>query len=111
MADGRADEAWNHLTPETREAVYGDSRAEFTRDVIGAEWSEVRWEFGPVTDLDISWGVHVRVDEETFPPFLVERGIAAGWDGFGIVLHVQTPEGNSYLIAGQGLDVDRRPPG
>jgi hypothetical protein len=97
-------EAWSHLSPATQEVVYDNDQAAFAMDVDAADWSKMTWQFGTVTDLDISWGVHVLVDEATVPAFLVEREIAAGWSGFGIVLHVQTPEGRPYLIAAQGLD-------
>jgi hypothetical protein len=97
-------EAWSHLSPATQEVVYDNDQSAFARDVDAADWSRMTWQFGTVTDLDISWGIHVLVDEATVPAFLVEREIAAGWSGFGIVLHVQTPEGRPYLIAAQGLD-------
>lgn len=104
LARHDAQEAWSHLTPATRQVVYNDDELVFAHDVATADWLDLAWEFGPVTDLDISWGVHVVVNEGEVPRFLVERQLAAGWEGFGIVLHVQTPVGQPYLVAGQGLD-------
>ncbi len=105
LARHDADEAWSHLTPATRHVVYDDVQMTFAQDVAAADWSGVAWEFGPVTDLDTSWGVHIIVDEDRVPAFLVKRDIAAGSEGFGIVLLVQTPEAQSYLIAGRSQDL------
>lgn len=104
LVGGRTVEAWSHLTPATQEVAYDGDGEAFARDVRTADWSGMIWEFGPVTDLEISWGVHVRVDEAAVPEFLLAKEIAAGWAGFGLVLHVQTPNDQPYLIAAQGLD-------
>jgi hypothetical protein len=99
----RASEAWSHLTPGTRDALYQGDEAAFAHDVRSGDWSGVEWEFGPVVDHDISWGVHVRVVEGPVPPFMVERGLAANW-AEGLVLLIQTPFEEPYMVAGQGLD-------
>lgn len=104
LADGDADAAWSHLTPPTRRSAYEDDADAFAREVAAADWSEFEWDIGPVTNHDISWGVHVLIEEESVPDFLVNRGIAGGWDGSGIVLLVQIPSVGGYWIAGQGLD-------
>jgi hypothetical protein len=103
LARHDAHQAWSHLTPGTRHYVYDDDETAFAGDVANADWSGVTWEFGPVTNLDWALGVHVLVDEERVPAFLVEQQIAAGWEGFGIVLHVVTPDGQPYAIAAQGV--------
>jgi hypothetical protein len=103
LVNQQADEAWSHLTEATQRNVYHNNQMAFADDVTNADWSGPRWRFGPVTDLDWAWGVHVVVDEETLPTFLVERQIAAGWEGFGIVIHVVTPDQQPYLIAAQGM--------
>jgi hypothetical protein len=103
LANHDAENAWSHLTEGTRHNVYDDNEATFAHDVADADWSGLTWQFGPVTNLDWAWGVHVIIDEEKVPTFLVEREIAAGWEGFGIVLHVVTPNDQPYLIAAQGV--------
>jgi hypothetical protein len=103
LADHDVDGAWNHLTPATRRNVYDDDKMAFGRDVAASDWSGVTWEFGPITNLDWAWGVHVVIEETRLPTFLVERQIAAGWEGSGIVLHVVIPDEQTYLIAAQGV--------
>jgi len=103
LANHDAQDAWSHLTAGTRHNVYDDDEAAFARDVADADWSGLTWQVGPVTNLDWAWGVHVLVDEERVPAFLVDRQIAAGWEGFGIVLHVVTPNDKPYQIAAQGV--------
>jgi hypothetical protein len=103
LVNQQADEAWSHLTKATQHNVYDDNQMAFADDVANADWPGLRWQFGPVTDLDWAWGVHVVVDEERLPTFLVERQIVAGWQGFGIVIHVVTPNDQPYLIAAQGM--------
>jgi hypothetical protein len=103
LADHDVDGAWNHLTPATRRIVYDDDKMAFARDVAASDWSGVSWEFGPVTNLDWAWGVHVVIDETGLPTFPVERQIAAGWKGSGIVLHVVAPDDQTHLIAAQGV--------
>lgn len=110
LVQGDADEAWSHLTPETRQAVYQDDKTEFAKDVARADWSRMDWQIGTVTDLDISWGVHVEVDAARVPAFLIDRGIVSGGpESPMIVLLVQIPgDAGDYLIAARGLDVDLR---
>lgn len=103
LANGQHEVAWSHLSPATREALWNGDPAAFAEDVLAADWSSLAWEFGPVVDHDISWGVHVRMNGDTVPEFLVARRLVAEWND-GIVLLVQTPDGRPYMIAGQGLD-------
>lgn len=103
MANGQHDVAWSHLSPATREVLWNDDPAAFAQDVLAADWSLVAWEFGPVVDHDISWGVYVRMTADDVPEFMVARRLAAGKTD-EIVLLVQTPDGAPYQIAGQGLD-------
>jgi len=107
LSAGRVDYAWDHLTPATREAVYGDERAAFADDVTSADWRAFDWAIGPVTDYDISWGVHVEVEPDAIPEFLIDRRLAAPYDNEGIILLVQFT-GDRYVIAGQALDTDLR---
>ena len=104
----RAEYAWERLTPETREVIYGNDRDAFARDVATADWSEFRWTIGPVTDYDIAWGVHVEVPPGAVPGFLVDRGLAGRFGGEGIVLLVQFTRDSQYLTAGQSLANDLR---
>jgi hypothetical protein len=103
LADHDVDGTWDHLTPATRRNVYDDDKLAFARDVAAIDWSGVTWEFGPVTNLDGAWGVHVIIEETRLPEFLIERQIAAGWEGSGMVLHVVIPDEQTYLIAAQGV--------
>lgn len=103
LANGQPEVAWPHLSPATREELWNDDPAAFGSDVLAADWSSVAWEFGPVVDHDISWGVYVRMTADAVPEFFVARRLAAGGTD-EIVLLVQTPDGGPYLIAGQGLD-------
>jgi hypothetical protein len=104
LANGQHDVAWSHLSPETREVLWNGDPAAFATDVLAADWASVTWEFGPVVDHDISWGVYVRTTAGALPEFLVARRLAAGGTD-EIVLLVQTPDGRPYLIAGQSLDI------
>jgi len=104
LANGQHDAAWSHLSPATREVLWNDDSATFAAEVLVADWSSVTWEFGPVVDHDISWGVYVRMNANPVPDFLVARRLAGEWTD-GIVLLVQTPDGGPYLIAGQSLDM------
>ena len=104
LANGQHDVAWSHLSPATREVLWNDDPAAFAEEVLAADWASVIWEFGPVVDHDISWGVHVRMTADAVPEFLVARRLAAGGTD-EIVLLVQTPDGLPYLIAGQSLDI------
>lgn len=110
LVQGDADEAWSHLTPETKQVVYHDDKAAFARDVDSADWSRMDWQMGTVTDFDISWGVHVEVDAATVPAFLVDREVVSGGpESPTIILLVQVPgDPGDYLIAGRGLDHDLR---
>ena len=105
LKNGRADATWSLLTPATQEAAYGGNLEAFRTDVLSAHWPRVSWDFSTVTDLDISWGVHVETGD-SFPDFLVRAGIAGEWTD-GIVLLVQFVD-DRYFIAGQGLDEDLR---
>jgi hypothetical protein len=71
--------------------------------VANAEWGEGVWRPGPVTDLDISWGVHVEFDSAV-PDFLINGGIASFWDEEGVLLLVQITGPETYVIGGPGLD-------
>lgn len=106
LVTGDSNEAWSHLTPKTKQVVYENDPTVFAADVESADWSRMAWQMGPVTDLDISWGVHAIVDAAAVPVFLVAREIVAGGpDSDMIVLLVQIPgELRDYLIAAQGLD-------
>jgi hypothetical protein len=103
LAKSQHDVAWSHLSPATREVLWDDDPAAFAEEVLAADWASVTWEFGPVVDHDISWGVHVRMNADARREFLVARRLAAELTD-GIVLLVQTPDGDPYLIAGQSLD-------
>lgn len=104
----RAEYAWERLTPETREAIYGDDANAFVADVRTADWSGFRWAMGPITDYDIAWGVHVEVPPDAVPNFLVDRGLVGRFGGEGIVLLVQFTDEAPYLVAGQSLANDLR---
>jgi hypothetical protein len=110
LVQGDADAAWSHLTPKTKQVIYDNDKTEFARDVDTADWSRMVWQMGTVTDLDISWGVHVEVNAATVPPFLVEREIVTGGpESPTIILLVQIPgDPGNYLIAARGLDLDLR---
>jgi len=110
LVRGDSDEAWSHLSPETKQVIYDNDMAVFARDVGNADWSRFLWHMGTVTDYDISWGVHVEVDAALVPDFLVDRRIVAGGpESPMIILLVQIPGAPSdYLIAAQGLDIDLR---
>jgi hypothetical protein len=66
-----------------------------------ADWSELAWRVGPVTDYEISWGVHVEADEAAIPDFLINTRIVGEWTRNGLVLLVQITAG--------GLVPHRRP--
>ena len=104
------DEAWSHLTPKTKQVIYENVKADFKRDVDMADWSRMVWQMGAVSDLDISWGVHVAIDAPAVPAFLVERQLVSrGPLSRIMILLVQIPgDPGEYLIAGQGLDIDLR---
>lgn len=90
-------EAWSHLSPDTRERVYDNDQAEFGREVNDADWSELSWEFGPVVNFDNAWEIHFLVDDGTVPDFLIERRIALMSEPW-LVMVVQTPTFQPYLI-------------
>ncbi len=91
-------EAWSHLHPDSQHDVYDDDKAAFARDVNEADWSHLSWEVGPVVDFDISWEVHLTLDEATVPDFLFERNIAGYSDPY-LVTQVQFPGSlDNYLI-------------
>jgi hypothetical protein len=103
LANDQQSVAWSHLSQPTREVLWNDDFAAFEADVLAVDSSWVTWEFGPVVDYDISWGVHVRMNANAVAEFLVARRLAGNWTN-GIVLLVQIPDGDPYLIAGQSLD-------
>ena len=108
LTRGRALYAWEHLTPATREELFDGNADEFTRQVTRADWSAFQWEIGPMTDYEISWGVHVEVDSAQVPDFLVDSRLAGPYDDIGIVLLVQFLAPGRYAVAGQSLDTDLR---
>jgi hypothetical protein len=89
--------AWSHLHPDSQRDAYDGDQAAFAREVDEADWSQFRWEFGPVVNFDVSWEIHLTIDEATVPDFLFERGIAAMADPY-LVMQVQTPFVGPYLI-------------
>lgn len=107
LRDGDAEGAWDVLTPRTRDAGYDNEFERFAEDVAEADWDDAAWRPGPVTDLDISWGVHVEF-ESRIPDFLINGGIASYWSDEGLILLVQISGPETYLIAGPGLDTDSR---
>lgn len=66
-------EAWSHLSPDTRQRVYDNDQAEFAREVNDADWSQLSWGSGPVVNFDYAWEIHFVVDDGTVPDFLIER--------------------------------------
>ena len=76
----------------------------FADDVRGADWSEFAWEIGPVTNYDISWGVHGETDVVGIPDFLINAEIVSEWSDVGLLLLVQITGENTYEVAGRGLD-------
>lgn len=108
LTSGSASYAWEHLTPATRDDLFDGNQEEFARHVNDADWSAFEWRIGPVTDYEISWGVHVEVDPEAAPDFLIESGLASEYDGGGLVLLIQFPEPGAYVVAGPGMDTDLR---
>jgi hypothetical protein len=107
-----AADAWVHLAPGTRTAIYGNDESVFESDVADAVWSPLRWRTGPVTDYEISWGVNVVVEEGDVPEFLLTRRIAGRPDqatGSGpshLLLLVQLLEDGEYQVSGSGLDTE-----
>jgi hypothetical protein len=99
---------WERLTPATRGALYANDAGAFARDVGATDWSDLTWEIGPVTDYEISWGVHAQVAPAGVSVTLVDRGLFGGWGEEGIMILVQITDGGAYLVAGQGLDTDMR---
>jgi hypothetical protein len=105
LMEGKANEAWMHLTPATRTVIYDDDEGAFAADVQQADWSRLEWEIGPITDYEISWGVNVIVDDEAVPDFLFREGLVTASDPFGMHLLVQLNDAG-YMIAGRGLDTE-----
>ena len=108
LTSGSAAYAWEHLTPETRDGLFDGNEEEFVRNVAEADWSAFEWQIGPVVDHDISWGVYVEVDREAVPDFLIDSGLASGFEGRGLVLSIQFPEPSAYVVAGRSMDIDLR---
>lgn len=104
LVQRRVAQAWRVLTPAAQENAYGGDADAFADDVLGADWTDLTWTIGPVTDYEISWGVHVEADPDAIPAFLFDRGLAGGWGDDGMVLLVQIPVEGRFLVAGQGLD-------
>lgn len=105
LATGDTATAWEHLTAKTQDVVYDNDIAAFVDDIKGTDWSELTWQVGGISDLDISWGVRVEISGSPVPTFLLERRIAGGREGVStITLLVQFASLDDYLIAGQGLD-------
>ena len=104
LTQGRVAQAWSVLTPDSRAAAYDNDAEAFADDVRSADWADFTWRIGPVTDLEISWGVHVESEPEQIPTFLIDRGIAGGWDDQGMLLLVQIASEEQFLIAAQGMD-------
>ena len=99
---------WERLTPATRDELYANDADAFAREVAATDWSDLAWEIGPVTDYEISWGVHAVVAPAGVSDTLVDRGLFSGWGEAGIVILVQITDGGAYLVAGQALDTDMR---
>jgi hypothetical protein len=108
LRDERAEDVWDHLTPATREEIHGGDFDQFAQELRTADFSGLTWSIGPVTDYEISWGVHAALEPDRAMEELVESGIAGGWGTDGIVLLVQFVADGDYLVAGQGLDTDLR---
>lgn len=104
MADGRVAETWAILTPATRAQIYKDDADEFAADVASADWSSLSWQVGPVSNLDISWGVYVEVLGGPAPDFLTEREIAGTSSEGDLFLLIQLSDDGSYAVAGQAMD-------
>lgn len=90
LTDRDAEEAWSHLALESRQRIYDDDKALFSRDVEAADWSQLSWEFGPVVNFDYAWEVHGTAQKESLPDFLVEREIV-GWSDPYFVMQVHFP--------------------
>lgn len=101
----KAAEAWDRLTPSTKAVIYNGDQSAFVSDVTNADWSRFNWEIGPVTDYEVSWGVHFRVDGGGAPDFLSTKAITGrpgASDRSEMILLVQL--GNRrYEVAGFGL--------
>lgn len=105
LATGDTTTAWEHLTAKTQDVVYDNDMAAFVDDIKSVDWSELTWQVGQVSDLDISWGVRVEIKGSPVPTFLLERRLAGGQAGDSeIILLVQFASRDDYLIAGQSLD-------
>lgn len=105
LVAGDSATAWEHLSPTTRDALYGNAITSFQEDVERTDLSGMQWHFGPVSDYDTSWAVRVDFNRGAAPSFLLTREIAARWLDDGVLLLVQFENDGDYLIAGQGLDV------
>lgn len=103
LVAGRANQAWEALTPTTRARTYDNDAETFAVDVASADWSSMQWRIGPVSNYDISWGVYVEVVDGDVPAFLTDREIAGEWSD-GVFLLVQIHEDGSYAVAGQSMD-------
>jgi hypothetical protein len=113
---GRAEQAWQALTPATRQALYSDDESLFANDVQGSDWSGITWDITrPPVSRDISWAVFVDVDggSSSLPDFLVSSGLVDVWEvagadnvmtNKGLILSVQGVGGGNWQVAGVGLD-------